>query len=198
MKLELVGTKKLGTIAEKTLQIAFDVAQTEYGLDKIDGTVRLKVGKPDLTPLSFRFTTEGVAILVNAVEGGTSDKILPGNVINVKLTPSNTDMANVLHVWCHELAHVAQSITGRLVGGPASGPVWLGRKYKRAELEELGHDKWPWEMEANAEADRIMPKVDAALDKYIASPEGTALLLQAVEKRKLEEAKKAKKLKDKN
>lgn len=70
--------------------------------------------------------------------------------LHSKISPSNLS-----RIVCHELIHLKQYVVGdlRLVEG---GAMWKGRFYKK----ETPYMERPWEIEANAEMNKLEKKVN--------------------------------------
>jgi hypothetical protein len=182
MKLEIVNPETIGVLGVATLKQVFKVAAHEYGLDDIDGTVEIKITHPKIESLTI--SRDGISIL--AVGGATRNKIFPGNVMRVKISPTPDPemsmMDQLIHVTAHELVHVAQQMKGRF-SASNDGIIWEGKTFTNEDMEDTPHSKLPWEVEAEDEAKRVYPIALASLKAYANSDEGKALYETALKER---------------
>lgn len=197
MKLKFMNPEKVGRLGVVFLSRAFNVAVHEYGLDNIDGTVELEMGKMAISGIDIIVEDdEIVGLKIDGIGGETTSKIGPNNTVKVRLRPSPFEgIGPIMHAWAHEMKHVAQVIFGELVSvddNEVDGPAkltWKGTEYTREQLKKIPHDKRPWESDAEEGAKRVNKLMFLDAVKYARTPEGKAELLDASQKQRLEEDK---------
>jgi hypothetical protein len=144
---------------EHKLQVTFDAVAPLLGIDKIPGTVTVRV-RPNTGHQS----------------ASTKNTLGPNNAAEVTLNPCRPDCSCVYKSFVHELVHVDQMVKGRLkVDHDAGTIVWNGINIPAVifglanglvmglnPLQEAVYRALPWEVEAREMADNLYKEVTKA------------------------------------
>jgi len=146
-------------------QTAFDAATKELGIADKPFTLWLTFTHE---PPEIDFVDDkGFALRVEG--GATFNDITDGyvrmtlNTYKLKCTCRGcreaTKNSDLISVFCHEMAHVKQLVTGELSRESATGLWWHGKLYDPLP----DYEDMPWEHDADALHAKLYPKVLAAL-----------------------------------
>ncbi len=169
MKLTLVN----GFENERSLQVAFDIVTKELGIDGLKNEVLLKFFSSEpkiMNPIEALFG--GGVLELKQEMGATHRDMGPNGEVLMKLNeyrdndPCQCEICRkskpaptVLETFCHEMAHVAQIVSGRLVKAKNGKAQWEGKVLNRVPA----YADMPWEHEADAFEKRVSKKVKEVL-----------------------------------